>query len=143
MFLLYFFFFFYFFIISYDKMCILCGVQTDSIAVHLIMYCRNNCAVRSRLWKTLYMYLGQQNYDQFIALTPREPCIEMFAFLPSFNLPETIRKDCFAQIIILLDKLGNSLRLPYKRGSGNTTVARSCLYHTLRQYCRLFCYMLQ
>ena len=103
---------------SYDKMCILCGVQTYSIAVHLIMYCRNNCAVRSRLWKTLYMYLGQQNYDQFIALTPREQCIEMLAFLPSFNLPETIRKDCFAQIIILLDKLGNSLRLPYKRGSG-------------------------
>ena len=103
---------------SYDKMCILCGVQTDSIAVHLIMFCRNNCVVQSRLWKTLYMYLGQHNYDQFIALTPREQCIEMLAFLSSFNIPETIRKDCFAQIIIMLDKLGNSLRLPYKRGSG-------------------------
>ena len=42
--------------LSYDKMCILCGLQTDSIAVHLIMYCRNNCSVRTRLWNTLYLY---------------------------------------------------------------------------------------
>ena len=71
---------------SYNKMCTLCGSQTDSIAVHLIMYCRNNCSVRTRLWNTLYVYLGHDNYEIFIDLTPREQCIEMFASLPSFTL---------------------------------------------------------
>ena len=75
---------------------------------------------RSRLWNTLYMYeyLGRFNYELFIELSPREQCIEMLASLPSFALSDSTRKDCFTQIIILLHKLGNSLRLPYKRGSG-------------------------
>ena len=103
---------------SYDKMCILCGLQTDSIAVHLIMYCRGNCSVRTRLWNTLYTYLGQDNYELFIDLTPREQCIEILASLPSFTLTESTRKECSTQIIIFLHKLGSSLRLPYKRGSG-------------------------
>ena len=103
--------------LSYNKMCTLCGSQTDSIAVLLIMYCRNNCLVRTRLWNTLYVYLGHDNYGIFIDLTPREQCIEMFASLPSFSLTESIRKECFTQIIILLHKLGRSLRLLYKRGS--------------------------
>ena len=106
-----------FFGFSYNKMCTLCGSQTDSIAVHLIMYCRINCSVRTRLWNTLYVYLGHDNYEIFIDLTPREQCIEMFASLPAFTLTESIRKECFTQIIILLHKLGRSLRLLYKRGS--------------------------
>ena len=66
----------------------------------------------------LYLYLGQDNYELFIDLTPREQCIEMLASLPSFSLTESIRKECFTHILILLHKLGSSLRLPYKRGSG-------------------------
>ena len=63
------------------------------------------------------MYLGRFNYERFIEVTLREQCIEMLASLPSFALSDSTRKDCFTQIIILLHKLGNSLRLPYKRGS--------------------------
>ena len=103
---------------SYDKLCILCGSQTDSIAIHLNMYCRINCSARVTLWNSLYAYLGRDNYEIFINLTPREQCIEMLVAKPSFALSDSERKECFTQIFVLLHKLGKSLRLPYMRGSG-------------------------
>ena len=101
-----------------NQKCLLCGSQTDSIAIHLIMYCRNNCHAGVALWNSLYVYLGRDNYEIFINLTPREQCIEMLAALPSFALSDSERKECFTQIIVWWHKLGSSLRLPYMRGYG-------------------------
>ena len=103
---------------SYYTMCILCGLQTDSLAIHLIMYCRSNSSVRFQLWNCLHVCLGQNNYDLFINLTPKEQCIEMISALPSFCLSGAKRKECYTQVIILLHKLGGNLRVPYVRGSG-------------------------
>ena len=50
------------------------------------------CQVRTRLWNTLYVYLGHDYYELFMPFTPREQCKEMLASLPSFALIESIRK---------------------------------------------------
>ena len=64
--------------------CTLCGLQTVSLAIHLIMYCRSNSSVLFQVWNSLYVRFGQNNYDLFINLTPKEQCIEMISALPSF-----------------------------------------------------------
>ena len=102
---------------NYNTKCILCGSETESITIHLIMYCQNNYSVQLKLWNSLYFNLGQDNYEAFINLSPKEQCIEMFAALPSFSLSDAERKQCFTLIIVQLHKLGSSLRLPYNRGS--------------------------
>ena len=101
---------------NYNTKCILCGSETESITIHLIMYCQNNYSVQLKLWNSLYFNLGQDNYEAFINLSPKQ-CIEMFAALPSFSLSDAERKQCFTQIIVQMHKLGSSLRLPYNRGS--------------------------
>lgn len=99
----------------YEQICLECGMKTDTIAIHLIMYGRNNCSVRFKLWNTLYVYLGLCSYEMFISLSPREQCIEMVAGLPSFTLSDDTRKQCVLKLIVRLHKLGRTLRLPYKQ----------------------------
>ena len=64
---------------NYNTKCILCGSETESITIHLIMYCQNNYSVQLKLWNSLYFNLGQDNFEVFINLSPKEQCIEMFA----------------------------------------------------------------
>ena len=47
---------------SYSTKCILCGSETESITIHLIIYCKNDTSVHLKLWNSLYFNLGQENY---------------------------------------------------------------------------------
>ena len=79
--------------------CILCGSETESIMIHLIIYCQNNYSVQLKLGNSLYFNLGQDNYEAFINLSPKEQCIEMFAALPSFSLSDAEKNNTLPKLL--------------------------------------------
>lgn len=98
---------------QYRKLCILCGTETDSIALHLIMFCSGNSTFRNRMWNQLYVCLGFGDYQNFISRSHIEQCNELFTGLQSMTLSEVKKKECLTIIVKALHNLGKSLRFPY------------------------------
>ncbi len=87
---------------TYVIACTKCEINTDSIAVHNVMFCTYSSNIRHYMWCNLHKSLGSAAYDSLCHMCPRDQLIELITAFPSLNLTDKERVHSFKTAIRFL-----------------------------------------
>ena len=94
---------------KYHMSCPDCKQTVMCIATHLLLYCSDKEQKREELWIKLFSILGDDNYNNFISMTPHGQILELLSGCISFRLVDHSRVICFKMCLKYIHTLCKSL----------------------------------
>lgn len=93
----------------YAIICPMGKLVTDSIAIHLVLFCRVNDATRQNMWKSFHNSLGHDTYTSLTNMYYRDQIIEMLSGFSTSIMSESQRVQCFKLMLRYMHHLAKCL----------------------------------
>ena len=104
-------FFCFLVIILWYIVCRSCGVVTNKLTEHLLLFCTDNETFRTRLWQSLIYRFGVNFFNRFITLSPADQVNSLFSRCSNILQNEVDMKYCFRLFVVSLGKINFTQRI--------------------------------